>query len=204
MVDCPFTEQCIEKGECTQACPVYVQSSYLLERNNIALSNPVVRLPRAEIQKYNRILDQSDSKLSAYIVGNGDFTNQAADALTYCAICRNWRGSQLHCTVYNLRFGQYLEATQQSWSFRGNDAADKVEQMKIWVTGAKVLIISNLDFINFKDFQSQTLLSLLQTRIDSNLTTIVVIPPLSSLVGEGQFFSRLTSILNRMKVGDGR
>ena len=141
------------------------------------------------------------SKTATVVVPSGEFTNQTADALTYCAICENWRGSQLHCTVYNLKFTQYLETIQNSWSF-GSDANDTVTQMKIWASHARVLIISNLDFINFKDFQSQSLLSLLQSRVGIDLTTIVVTPTISSLVGEGQFFSRLTSILTKQKVGD--
>jgi len=153
-----------------------------------------------EIQKYTKLLALAEGKTASVIVSGGSFTNQAADALTYCAICEHWKGSQLHCTVYNLKFAQYIEALQKSWSF--NSDSSEVDYMKIWATEAQVLIISNIDFINFKDFQCQTLLSLLQSRIGTNLTTIVVSPPTSSLVGEGQFFSRLTDMLKKQKVGD--
>lgn len=201
MYNCIFTGHCIEEQSCNTSCPVLAQTSYLLERNDIKMSNPVFKMSASDLQKYNRVLSESIGKTTCAVVANGDFTNLAADALTYCAICENWRGSQLHCTVYNLKFTQYLETLQNSWSF-GNDSDDKINQMKIWVARARVLIVSNLDFVNFKDFQSQTLLSLIQSRVGMDLTTIVVTPSISSLVGDGQFFGKLTSILTKQKVGE--
>lgn len=202
MYNCIFNGHCIEESSCNTSCPILAQTSYLLERNDIKMSNPVFRMSSSEMQKYYNIFGQCVGKTRSVIVSNSDFTNKAADALTYCAICENWRGSQLHCTVYNLKFPKYIETIQHSWnSFSSDD--DEVSQMKIWITHARVLIISNLDFVNFKDFQSQTLLSLLQSRAGVDQTTIVVTPPVSSLVGDGQFFAMLTSRLNNQKVGDG-
>lgn len=201
MYNCIFTGHCIEEQQCNTACPVLAQTSYLLERNNIKMTSPVFKMSNSDLKKYYTILNESVGRVTSAVVANGDFTNQAADALTYCAICENWRGSQLHCTVYNLKFNQYLETLQNSWSF-GDDSSDKISQIKIWVAHARVLIISNLDFINFKDFQSQTLLSLLQSRVSMDMSTIIVTPPVSSLVGDGQFFARLTSLLSKQKVGD--
>ena len=57
-----------------------------------------------------------------------------------------------------------------------------------------------MDYVNFKDFQCQTLLSLLQNRDKPELTTVVVSPPISALVGSGQFFNRLNQILNKTMV----
>ena len=201
MHNCIFTGHCIEEQPCNTSCPVLAQTSYLLERNDIKMTSPVFQMSESDMTRYYDILHSSMSKTTTVIVPNGEFSNSTADALTYCAICENWKGSQLHCTVYNLKFAQYLETVQGSWSFNG-DGSDKLEQMKIWVSHARVLIISNLDFVNFKDFQSQTLLSLLQSRVGMDLTTIVVCPNINSLVGEGQFFARLTSILSKQKVGD--
>ena len=201
MHNCIFNGHCIEEQPCNTSCPVLVQTSYLLERNDIKMTSPVFKMSDTVLNKYYNILHNSTSKTTSVVVPSGEFTNQTADALTYCAICENWRGSQLHCTVFNLKFAQYVETIQGSWSFN-DDSSDRLSQLKIWVANARVLIISNLDFVNFKEFQSQTLLSLLQSRVGTDLTTIVVTPPVSSLVGEGQFFSRLTSLLTKQKVGD--
>ena len=201
MYNCIFNGHCIEEHDCNMSCPILAQTSYLFELNDIRMTNPVFRMSNSELDKYYKIFWESIGKTTTVVAPAGNFTNQVADALTYCAICDNWRGSQLHSTVYNLKFNQYLDTLQSSWSF-GNDSSDKIEQMKIWTSHARVLIVSNLDFVNFKDFQSQTLLSLLQSRVGCDYCTMVVTPPTSSLVGEGQFFSRLTSILNNQKVGD--
>ena len=40
MRDCIFTGHCTEKV-CDKACPIYVQVSYLLERNNISSNSNV-------------------------------------------------------------------------------------------------------------------------------------------------------------------
>lgn len=200
MYNCIFSGHCTEDGICSVSCPVLAQTSYLLERNGITMSNPVFKISKHQMDHYVDLLAKCSGKLATITVSGGVMTNQAADAITYCAICENWKGSQLHCTVYNLRFAQYIEAVQKSWSFSSDDSI--AEYMKIWSTNAKVLVVSNIDFVNFKDFQCQTLLSLLQSRINTDLTTIVVSPPVSSLVGEGQFFGRLTDMLKKQKVGE--
>lgn len=201
MYNCIFTGHCTEDQLCNTSCPILAQTSYLLERNGIKMNNPVFKMSESEVKKYSSILAQANGQMASVVVSNGSFTNQAADALTYCAICEHWKGSQLHCTVYNLKFAQYIEALQKSWSF--NSDSSEVDYIKIWATSAQVLVISNIDFVNFKDFQCQTLLSLIQSRMGSDLTTIVVTPTISSLVGDGQFFSRLTDMLTKQKVGEG-
>ena len=63
---------------------------------------------------------------------------------------------------------------------------------------AKLLIISNLDYVNFGDFESQTLLTLLQDRERKDVTTILVSPPPNQLVGKptSLFFKSLRSKLS--------
>lgn len=200
MYNCIFSGHCTEENSCNSSCPILAQTSYLLERNGISMNNGVFKMSSQQLAKYCKILELAQGKTSSVVVSEGKFTNDVSDALTYCAICERWKGSQLHCTVYNLKYNKYIESLQKSWSYNGDGSV--AEYMELWAVEAPVLIISNIDFINFKDFQSQKLLSLLQSRIDGNLTTIVVTPTISSLVGEGQFFSRLTSILNKQKVGD--
>ena len=202
MYNCIFTGQCTDGYRCNPSCPILAQTSYLLERNDIKMTNPVFKLSKEYIDKCYDILDQSKGRIGTAIVSSGDFTNKAADALTYCAIAENWKGSQLHCTVYNLNLSQYIDLVWGTWS-HDTESVAKLDQVNTWIKSAKVLIISNIDFMNFKDSQSREFLTLLQSRMSSECTTIVVSPPISSLVGDGQFFSKLTSILTRQKVGEG-
>lgn len=193
MYNCIFSGHCVE-NQCDKSCPILAQTSYLLDRNEISMNSPVFKMGESEIARYSKILESSQGQLS--VITDKD-TTFSADCLTYCAICNKWKGSQLHCTVFNLKFSKYIEQIQKSWSY--NSDSSEVDYVKIWASSASVLIISSIDYVNFKDFQSQTLLSLLQSRSNPDLTTIVVAPPLSNLVGDGPFFSRLTEVLSRQK-----
>jgi hypothetical protein len=189
-----FSGHCI-KATCDQSCPALVESSFLLEQNNITINSDVFHANPTLLAKYNKIVENSEGKLQTVIAIN---TNSVAELLTYCGICKYWRGSRLHTSVYNLKLSQYLEGIQNSWS--GSSNLDALEYQKIWVSKAKLLIISNIDFVNFKDFQCQTLLSLLQSRDKPDMGTIVVSPTTQSLVGSGLFFNRLHEILGRTTI----
>ena len=118
--------------------------------------------------------------------------------VTYCAICKNWQGSRLHCNVYNLKYSSYLDDLKQSWNSRQD--GDELEYKKIWTNSAKVLVVSNFDYVNFGDFESQTLLNIIQYRQDKGLTTILVTPPISSLVStkRSSFFDLLRSNMSKI------
>jgi len=194
MNKCMFTGHCI-KASCDQSCPAFVESSFLLEQNGININSSVFHTDPALIAKYNKVIENSEGKLQTVIAKN---TNAVAELVTYCGICKYWKGSRLHTTVYNLKLSQYLEGIQNSWTTASN--LDDLEYQKIWVSKAKLLIISNIDFVNFKDFQCQTLLSLLQSRDKAEFGTIIVSPQTQSLVGSGLFFNRLQETLGRTTV----
>lgn len=194
MNKCMFTGHCI-KSMCDQSCPAFVESSFLLEQNGIGINSNVFHADPALLTKYNKIVENSEGKLQTVIAKN---TNSVAELLAYCGVCKYWKGSRLHTTVYNLKLSQYLEGIQNSWSNASNQ--DDLEYQKIWVSKAKLLIISNIDFVNFKDFQCQTLLTLLQSRDKPEFGTIIVSPPTQSLVGGGLFFNRLQETLGRTTV----
>ena len=177
---------------CDKSCPTLAETSYLLERNNISMSSDVFRRGQEAVDKYSKILTQAEGKLKTVISSS---TVATADMLTYCGICQRWKGSRLHCTVYNLKYSQYIEAIKKSWSTKVEP--EELEYMRIWANSAKLLIISNLDYVNFKDFESQTLLTLLQARSSDEFTTIIVSPTISTLVGSSPFFGRLTEIMKK-------
>lgn len=191
MDNCIFSGHCINM-RCDKSCPALVETSYLLDRNGISISNDVFHSSEEDLQAANKLITDNQGKLKVYISKN---TITSATLLTYVGICQNWKGSQLHCTVYNLKFFQYLEAIKKSWN---SGSSDNLEYTKIWASTSKLLIVSNIDFVNFKNFECQTLLELIQSRLSNpELTTIIVSPQLSALVGEGSFFSALMEILKK-------
>jgi len=173
-----------------------VQTTYLLERNQIPLNSNVFKTDPVKVNSTLSMLEKVNGKFS--VVLDKDDTSIRSDLITYCAICQNWRGSQLHCVVYHLRFSQYVDEIQKSWSKR---ESEEFEYMQIFAKSSKVLIISGIDFVNFKNFQCQTLLELIQQRNSNpDNTTIIVSPPLSSLVGEGMFFGKLQDMMRKAVV----
>lgn len=154
------------------------------------MSSDVFRADPDRLSRFSDIIDSSEGKLRTISSTN---TVQDADLLTYCSICKNWKGSRLHCTVYNLKYSKYIEMIKKSWSTK-SETSD-LEYMRIFSSSAKVLIISNIDYVNFRDFECQTLLTLLQSRAGSEYTTFIVSPPVESLVGDSLFFGKLTEII---------
>ena len=194
MHNCMFSGHCI-KEQCDQSCPTLTETTFLLEQNGIGLNSNVFHAEPATISKYLKLIENTDRTLHTVIAKN---TNSVAELITFCGICKYWRGSRLSTVVYNLKLSQYLDNIQNSWSASGNK--DDLEYQKIWISKAKLLVISNIDFVNFKDFQCQTLLSLLQSRDKPELNTIIVSPTTQSLVGSGLFFSRLQETLSRTTI----
>ena len=193
MNNCIFTGHCINKI-CDQSCPDLVEATNLLDRNDISLNSKVFNTDPKLIAKYSQLLNSSKGKIVSIVTKD---TVDAAELLTYCAICKLWRGSRVHVTVYNLKLSKYLEDIQNSWNAKSNN--DLLEYQKIWASQAKTLIISNIDYVNFKEFQCQTLLSLIQSRRRPELTTIIVSPNPTSLIGSGNLFTSLTSMINDTK-----
>lgn len=189
MRSCIFSAHCTEPV-CDLACPSLVETTYLLERNHIGMQNSVYNTSRKILDRVCEILNRAENKLCT--VETND-TIASSNLLTYCAICKHWKGNRLHCNVYHLSFSSYLDDIQKSWSAK--DTPEDLEYAQIWSSTAKVLIISNIDYVQFKDFQAQTLLNLIHNRQASNLTTIIVSPKVSSLIGSGLFFNKLQSVL---------
>lgn len=192
MYNCIFTAHCTEPF-CDMSCPILAETSYLLERNGITMKNAVFQSSSEDIAQMVNVLKTLNEQAGSVLINPAsDDTIKAADLLTYCAICQNWKGSNLHCTVYNLKFAKYLDVMKQSWSMKSEP--EDLQYMRIWSESAKVLIISNFDYVNFKDFEAQTLLNLIQTRSAENLTTILVSPQVSALLhNNGTFINILIS-----------
>lgn len=196
MNNCIFTAHCTE-AVCDKACPALVETSYLLERNGLSFDNEVFHETPERIAAALDKLHKSAGKLG--VVVSTESTITASNLLTYCAICENWQGNRLHCNVYHLKFSNHVEAIQRSWSTK--NPPESLEYEQIWCSTAKVLIISNLDYVQFKDFQAQTLLNIIHNRMNNHLTTIVVTPPLDQLIGnQTGFFKLLKDLLKEAEI----
>lgn len=193
MYNCIFTPHCTEMI-CDGSCPTLVETSYLLERNEISMNSSVFTKKQSDVDFALHCLSVADGRSAAMISSN---SISDAELLTYCAICQNWQGSRLHCNVYNLKYSKYIDALKKSWTTK--EEPESLEYMQIWSNSAKVLIVSNIDFVKFNDFEAQTLLNLLQLRESAGQTTIVVCPPINELVGYGKFFARLQKVLDDLQ-----
>ena len=193
MHNCMFTGHCIEPM-CDGSCPALAETTYLMERNNISINSPVFRADKKAVAKIQSIIDKPEL---IKVIQTVD-TIKTAELVTYCGICNHWKGNRLHCNVYNLRYGKFIDDTKKSWSMKTEP--DSLEYTRIWSNSAKILIISNMDYVSFGDFECQTLLGLIQSREQAGLQTILVTPKLKLLVGKGIFFDRLSAMLGKAVV----
>lgn len=198
MINCIFSAHCSELV-CDQSCPMYVETSYLLERNGLSFSNPVFSKYRDKIDSITKFIDDNLNTLSTYVANKDMQTSEVADLLTYCSICKFWKGSQLHCTVYNLKYSKYLDEIKKSWN--GKLDSESLDYMKIWAESCKVLIISNFDYVKFGDFESQTILNLIQSRRSDGFTTILVSPSISNIITSNSSFGTMFVKLLRESSG---
>ena len=96
---------------------------------------------------------------------------------------------------YHLLFSKYIQSVQAGWSGK---KSDETEYMDIWSKSCNVLVVSDVDYVNFKDFQSQALLQLMQDREREGKTTVIFCPRLDSLSGSGKLFNLLVSKLRNI------
>lgn len=204
MYNCIFTPHCTESF-CDKSCPTLVETSYLLERNRIDMNSPVFRDLYYKLDSVMKDLSKQESGLQTFFSNSRDSV-KVAQFITYCEICKNWKGSRLHCSVYNLQYSRFLDDVKKSWGLKSEP--EDLEYTRIWIDTAKVLVISNMDYVRFGDFETQTLLNILQSRQSSDKKTIVVTPNLSRLVTTGSgssssslFFESLKQILISSKAG---
>lgn len=192
MNDCVFSSFCPEQI-CDKSCPYLSESSYLLERNKITFDSSVFNMGEAVSENIEEFLNKTEDQILVAI--KVDKTTIKAEQITYGCILRHWEGSQLHCVVYSLKFQRYLDLIQKSWGMKSEPT--ELQYMRIFSDSCKILIISGLDFIMFKDFQCQTLLTMLQDREAENKQTILVLPK-TDLLGEGSFFAILKDQLDKV------
>ena len=203
MFNCIFTPHCTE-AFCDKSCPILVETSYLLERNKIDMHSDVFKKLYNNVAPLMRDLAKSESGVQTFIVNSKDSV-AVSELITYCEICKNWKGSRLHCSVYNLRYSKFLEDSKKSWNSK--EDPEDLQYTRIWMDSCKVLVVSHMDYVRFGDFETQTLLNVIQSRQSGDKKTIIVSPSVDRLVTSGSgnginvFFESLKQILNSTKVG---
>lgn len=201
-LQCIFAAHCT-RGNCDSSCPDLAQTSYLLDMNEIKFGCKHVFMAGQEaINKALRVIDKAEN--DHIVVVNKANTREAADLYTYIGICKHWKGSRLKMVVYNLKLSKFFDAEKNSWDNKksiSDNPTEDPDYMKIWADKAKLLVISNFDYVNFKDYNVQFLLNLLQKRDIEGLATIIV-SPTTSLIGNGDLFDKLPGILTKYKVDE--
>lgn len=189
--DCVFDSYCT-RTLCDRACPRWAQMDYLMMRNGLTSKSRPFMMKMSSLQKYVDLFEESEG--STVVVECNDPV-KVAEALSYVAVCNSWNGSAMRVKAYHLLYSSYIQETQASWNGK---KSDDLEYKEIWSRSSNVLVVSDLDYVNFKDFQSQTLLQLMQDREREGKTTFVVVPKLGSLAGSGKMYVLLTSKLRKL------
>lgn len=191
--DCPFSDQCID-SVCDKSCPKNAEMMYLLERNKLSMQSPVFKSTNSMIQKATKYLHTEES-LS---VVQTEKPIDMSELIAYLACCDKWRGNCCNCSVYHLNFSGYLTDLQRSFSMQNKP--DALEYEEIWMNYAPTLIISGLDYVQYKDFSAQELLNLISNRERDRKKTIIVCSKVDNLAGKGQSFEQLKNWLRKAVV----
>ena len=181
---CPFDSYCT-LPLCDRSCPRWAQVDYLLMRNGLSLNSRPFKTKLSVLEKYDELYQNRVGRST--VVTTSD-TNKCAESLSYVSVFNNWDKSAMRVKCYHLVFSRYVDALQASWS---SSKSDELQYEELWVKSCNVLVVSGIDYVNFKDFQCQLLLQLLQDREREGKTTFVVSPRVEKLSGSGGMFNLL-------------
>lgn len=204
MLKCPYNSNCSKLG-CDLSCAHFSETLHWIDRANLQVKSGVFTCSLKDCETAHKIVEQAindlgtNSQYAHLSVTQTDNPQYTAECLAYYIIFRYCRGIGFYNGIYKLNLLDYIDRIKASWSTR--EPSDRLENIKIWIKSSKYLIITNLDLIRFGDFESQTLLSILQDRYgDDNVTIICLSKGQYGLVGkpDSLFFARLKSeLLNR-------
>lgn len=185
--DCVFGAYCCN-SLCDRSCPRWAQMNYLMMRNDLTPTSRPFKMKSDYLQRY---VTEYDSKPLTRVFCTKDVL-KASEVFSYIAVCNEWKGSAMRVKAFHLVFSNYIDSLQNSWS---SSKSEDLQYTEMWSKSCNVLIVSGIDYINFKDYQSQLLLQLIQDREREGKYTIVVSPKLENLAGQGKMFSLMISKL---------
>ena len=185
--DCVFGAYCCN-SLCDRSCPRWAQMNYLMMRNDLTSTSRPFKMKSDYLQKY---VKEYDSRPLTRVFCTKDVL-KASEVFSYIAVCNEWKGSAMRVKAFHLVFSNYIDSLQNSWS---SSKSEDLQYTELWSKSCNVLIVSGIDYINFKDYQSQLLLQLIQDREREGKYTIIVSPKLENLAGQGKMFSLMISKL---------
>lgn len=186
VADCMFSPYCCATL-CDRSCPKWALTDYLLMRNGLSYSSRPFKMKQSSLDNYIEVYNKAVQSGKALTVTCKDPV-KVAEVMSYIAVCNTWNGSAMRVKCYHLLYSQYLESIQSSFGGRLNDDTAYAE---LWAKSCNVLVISGIDYVNFKDFQSQKILQLLQDRERKRKATIIVGPKVENIMGSGKMYDLL-------------
>lgn len=191
---CPFSSQC-ERAFCDYSCGKNVLFDVMMKKSEIkpqdvgAISVKLRDKVKQDLTKFKGS--------TIYITANRG-NKMLGDIYAWLAACKlcPYYGSDV--TVYHLKYSKYLEQLRQSWATKYEP--EELIEARCFINTARVLIVSSLEYVQYKDFESQTLFSLLGERsYNRDFTTIVIGPEINTWLGphitRSQFANRLGIML---------
>lgn len=191
---CPFSSQC-ERAFCDYSCGKNVLFDVMMKKSQIkpqdvgAISVKLRDKVKQDLAKFKGS--------TIYIIANRG-NKMLGDIYAWLAACKlcPYYGSDV--TVYHLKYSKYLEQLRQSWATKYEP--EELIEARCFINTARVLIVSSLEYVQYKDFESQTLFSLLGERsYNREFTTIVIGPEINTWLGphitRSQFANRLGIML---------
>lgn len=184
--DCVFDSYCTFPL-CDRSCPRWAQMDYLMMRNDLTSTSRPFQMKEEVLRKY---VDVYESGVGTTTVVTSRDTIKDAEVMAYVSVCNNWEKSAMRVRAYHLVFSKYVDDLQSSWS---GTKSDDLQYVELWSKSCNVLVVSGIDYVNFKDFQSQLILQLIQDREREGKTTFVVSPRVEQLTGSGKMFNLMVS-----------
>lgn len=193
---------------CGESCPVWAVTEFLLRKNNLLGTNVMSRMTRSVVQTCDKIIEGAMTSTDSFVtyIPQSISCNEAANLLTYYGICTNWRGSAFSTVVYNLNFSTYINEVKKSWNNSNLDKFTEFDYIRSIIEGkvegkaTNILILSGIEFVNFKDFACEQMFDIINCRQSKHLPLIIVSPEASNIVGEGPLFGKLAGVLNEHRV----
>lgn len=178
MINCPYTNTCT-KFRCDFSCKEFSEFEHWMNRCDLSLSNPVTSASSELIEEAEVYINRSlkdftfDSSYSNLGVVQVPKPAYFADLISYVLILKYCKNIGFYNGAYKLNYASYLDEIKKGWSSR--NSSESLEDINIWIQSSKFLVIYNLGLVRFGDFESQTLLSILQNRYGDDKYTIIVL-----------------------------